>query len=547
MDKVTGRGDRLGLDLGTTNSACCFFNRERNAFDFLKFDSQSMDFFPTMIAYRKDNDHIRYIGKAAERYRFSSKYDFYERFKLSMGQGAEKKNGREKSPMETARDFISEVIKKYEQKSGEQVTGIVMTVPDIWKNEEENKIAVDHLTEIYDQLGYEADENVAFESEPVSAAVYYCREVCRGKYRGHMVVVDYGGGTLDLTLCETGDGTNITVLRRCGDGGRDTGCAGAAFDDALTKRMIENNGLDSKEYEEGTSRFIALRSALETAKIASSETTTEALKGYYELYDKISGESYNDMPAFDLIDDRFGEFEIMASDVAETFARVNEKPLKEALDNIARYCHELDIDTKSQDHFRVLMVGGFSSLYCVESTVREVFESMDGVKDRRFDHGLRMDARSTAIAHGAAIIASGMAEVSYQCQSDIGFYYYDVFDEEEKTAALIRRDHPVKDYREPVYFGGVLKVSSLGRSSVIRLFFDDGSGKIPVKMDESLVQLCPNTDDPDNDYRIGLSMGKHQIPMIHIKDKYGNVRSESLNRIVEKISLRLAKKGGEQL
>ena len=105
----------------------------------------------------------------------------------------------------------------------------------------------------------------------------------------------------------------------------------------------------------------------------------------------------------------------------------------------------------------------------------------------------------------------------------------------------------MKDYREPVYFGGVLKVSSLGRSSVIRLFFDDGSGKIPVKMDESLVQLCPNTDDPDNDYRIGLSMGKHQIPMIHIKDKYGNVRSESLNRIVEKISLRLAKKGGEQL
>ena len=98
--------------------------------------------------------------------------------------------------------------------------------------------------------------------------------------------------------------------------------------------MIENNGLDPKEYEEGTSRFIALRSALETAKIASTETTTEALKGYYELYDKISGESYNDMPAFDLIDDRFGEFEIMASDVAETFARVNEKPLKEALDNI---------------------------------------------------------------------------------------------------------------------------------------------------------------------------------------------------------------------
>ena len=34
MDKVTGRGDRLGLDLGTTNSACCFFNRERKRLRF---------------------------------------------------------------------------------------------------------------------------------------------------------------------------------------------------------------------------------------------------------------------------------------------------------------------------------------------------------------------------------------------------------------------------------------------------------------------------------------------------------------------------------
>lgn len=539
---------KIGLDFGTTNSACCFYDQKKQAFDFLKFDKQGLDFFPTMIAYNKDDDSIRYIGEAAKRHQFSSRFDVYELFKMSLGQNAKEKGGRMKCPQEVARDFIDEVIQKFRKTKGQAlVSNIVMTVPDIWKNEEKNKIAVDNLTAIYEQLGYGVNEGVAFESEPVSAAAYYCREIKDNSYKGFLVVIDYGGGTLDLTLCGTDDGKNINVLRRCGNGGNaDMGCAGTAFDNGMTQRLIDKYGLDKEKYEFGTKGFMALRNAFEEAKISSTEITKDVLCDYYKAYDKITGESYDDRVAF--IVSGYGledDYDVMASDIANVYQEVNYKVMEEALAQMKKHCEELSVDTKSQENFRVLMVGGFSNLYCVESQVREAFESIDGAKDDRFEDGMGLDARSTAIAHGAAIIADGMVTVEYNCQSDIGFYYYDVYSESEKAIALIEKDKPVKDYLEPRYFEGFLEISKSGKFGSIRLFVDDGNGKIPVRMDESFREICPNIEKSDNVYQIGFSIGKHQIPMIHIRDKGGAVRKESLHRVLEKVSLRLMGNGQE--
>lgn len=532
---------RFGLDFGTTNSACCYFNRERNAFDYLRFDNQTREFFPTIIAYRKDDDSVRYIGEMAKHYMLSSKYDVYENFKLSLGQNAEEKNGRRKSPGEVARDFLEEVINRFQEKSGQPINNLVMTVPDIWKNEEKNKIAVDHLMDLYEKLGFEAEEQVRFESEPVSAVAYYCREVCQDAYNGFAVVVDYGGGTLDLTLCQVKEGRQIVVLRRCGDGGSgEGGCAGTAFDAAMTQRIIEQYGLEKETYHPGGKNFLSLRNAFEDAKIASTKATEAALRRYYTAYDKSSGISYDDQIAFSVTGYGLEEdYDVKASDIAEVFARVNAKALENALNIMKGYCRELSVDTDSQENFRVLMVGGFSNLYCVESKVRQAFDSLDGVRDLRFDENMRIEARSTAVAHGAAIIAEGWEEIIYFCPGDIGFYYYDVFSESEKAAVLIEKDRPVKDYREPQYFEGILRISSFGKTSSIRLFFDDGGGRIPVKMDETLLELCPNAQVQDNTFQIGFSMGKHRIPMIHVRDRSGEVRTESLNRVLEKISLHL--------
>jgi len=536
--------ERIGLDFGTTNSAFCYYDPVRRAFRFLQFNGQTLEFFPTMIAYRK-SDGARYIGEAAKRYRFSSSFDFYEHFKLYLGRNAEETSGRERSPLQVTQDFLEEVLKKFNEQTGIVPESLVMTVPDIWKNEEQNRCAVDNLTHLYAALGYE-EEQAAFESEPVSAAVYYCMEICGGEYRGELAVVDYGGGTLDLTLCRVDeeDGrVRITVLARCGVGG-EGGCAGAAFDQALTERLVKKYGLDPTQYAPDAPLFVALRDSLEAAKIASTTATRTALYNYYLSYDPLTGDLYGDDPQAFLTPGILpGEdYEVNASDIAETFERVNAPALNEALARLLEQCREQGVNTQSQERFRVLMVGGFSNLYCVESKVRDAFASADGIQDLRFDNGMRLEDRSTAIAHGAAIAASEMVGLVYLCENDVGFYYYDPCTESEEAPVLIERGKPVLEFREPRYFDYLLEVNPQGRTCAIRLFFDDGRGKVPVRMDETLLELCPNLDVPENTYQIGLSMGKHRIPMIHIRDRSGAERRESLNKLVERISLRRSMK-----
>lgn len=536
--------DRFGMDLGTTNSALCYYNEERKAYEFLKIGDQTRDFFPTMIAYSKADDSIRHVGEMARQFQFSKKYDVYSLFKLSLGADAHDRGGRNKSPYEAARDFLQEVIGHFKKRTGcSHLNNLVLTVPDVWKNEDKNKEAVDNLMQIFEELDLEAGEQAALESEPVSAVAYYCRQVCSEPYNGYVIVIDYGGGTLDLTLCRVEDGKNIAVLRRCGDGGTGAmGCAGVAFDTALTRRLVEKNELDEADYAPGSTRFARLRNALENVKISSTDRTYDALKRYYEAYDPFSNESFDDSIAFEVPlpgSDDEEELEVMASDIAEVFAQVNGPALDKALAAMKDHCRDLNIDLNSQKEMRILMVGGFSNLYCVEAKCREAFGSLAGAQDQRFDEKMRQGGRcSTAIAHGAGIIAAGAAKIDYYCQSDVGFFYYDVYDQQEKTMAIIKRDTPVRNYRQPLYTEELFEFRYDAQNTQIRLFFDDGRGIVPVVLDETFRELCADTYTQDNAYQIGFSMGRHRIPMIHVRDRQGRENSLSLNRVLSRIALR---------
>ena len=531
--------DRFGMDLGTTNSALCFYNDKIKAYEFLKIGNQTRDFFPTVIAYDKKNYEKRFVGEEAKEKQFGTKYDVYSLFKLSLGEGAHERNGREKTPYEVTRDFLKAVIDQFHDYIGcKDLNNLVLTVPDVWKNEDKNRVAADNLMRIFEELGLEAEEQAVLESEPVSAVAYYCRQICEKPYNGYVIVIDYGGGTLDLTLCKVEDGENITVLRRCGDGGTNAmGCAGVAFDTALTRRLIENNK-ESLDCKEGTNRFFRLRNAVENAKIAAAAETRDVLIQYYSNYGCVDG------TAFDVIfEDKDGEcreYSVMASDIDMIFEQVNAAALKQALKTVKTYCSELDINLHDQNQMRILMVGGFSNLYCVEAACREAFSTDVNVgSDKRFDEKMRRAGRpSTAIAHGAGIIAAGAAKIDYYCQSDVGFFYYDIFEEKELPMAVICRDTPVKEYKEPKFAQGLYTFRDYNQNLQVRLFFDDGMGIVPVTMDESFRDLFGEAYEEDGVYQIGFSMGKHRIPMIHVRDQKGRENCISLSKVLSRIALR---------
>lgn len=539
-----------GLDFGTTYSALCIHDDGKKDVDYFKFDNCALEFFPTIIAYQKNNDKVRYIGQAARRYSFSPDYDAYENFKLALGTGADDSGGRLKTPRQVTHDFIEEVLKKFEENQGQSINVLVQTVPDTWKNERHHFTATDHLTEIYQDLGMYVDEDrVSFESEPVSAAAFYLNKICQGNYEGAIMVIDYGGGTLDLTLCRAEANGSISVLYSCGNSGDSAqGCAGNAFDRAVVQRLIDRYELPPDVYQPGGNDFKALCVAFEEAKIASTGPTRSALEDYY------ASNGYNDQEAFSVIlpPPAWKVYPVPASDIAQAFHEVNQQALEDAVRDMQRHCEAVDVDIEDINHFRVLLVGGFSNLYCVESCVRTLFGSVDRINDVRFDERLNRQSRSTAIAHGASLIAADITPVEYMSPYEIGYRaatasnWSDVPSGGLKNYQLIQRGRPVKEYAESKFLPFTIHYNDARIKAVLPLYFDYGHGPVIVPMDEEFLSICPNPQIKNNDYRIGASIDRHRIPQLHIRDKTGEETVVSLLKLLERIVIQVVEDEQEE-
>lgn len=535
----------VGLDLGTTNSLLCYFIPDKEIksteLKYLHFGIEKRDFFPSVVAYPKSGGAEYLVGSAASNLLGSKNYHIYEHFKLGLGKGADVPDKNGMSPRMVACDFLREILRQLQlEYPGEEIKSIVITIPDVWKNEPEYKIAVDNLVWVFEELNFPAA--IAFESEPVSAAVYYCCEV-EERFRGHLLVVDYGGGTLDLTLCCTEDGSSsegngrgkdgrvIRVLQRCGD----LGHAGSAFDEEMVRYLYQKYGSDpnyelhQEDYKPGTKRYYRFRNAFESSKIGAADKTRKVLKDYYSF-------GGFDAKMFDVPSDEDDDYPVYASDMATVFDRVNKNVLTNAIDFMLEYCRSENIDINHMEHFRILMVGGFSSLYCVENVLRERFGANAAVRDIRIDTPMPLSSRITAIASGAALLASKFVNVVYLCPSSYGFYYYSIKDMKMVPLVVIERGKPEQEFREPKYTAP-FRLFSASFDTMLRLFFDDGKGIVPFTMDETFLKLCPNANDPDNNYQIGFSIGSHHIPMLHIRDKNGEVKVHSLNRILDQIAI----------
>ena len=246
----------IGLDFGTTNSTISFLNPETDTIDIFKERADATGYIPSVVSYNSDGDYT--IGDSAKKKIASKDYDVYENFKLLLGKNFnETIEGKSKTPIKVTSDFIKRLLEDYiKSQPISEVNSIVMTVPDIWSQEKNNLTARENIREkikdIYKELGY-SKTKFKLESEPVAAVAYFCRAHERNKdtnpegkkYNGFITVIDFGGGTLDVTLCKVTNGKTIEPLMRSGFGEyNDTnGCAGVAFDEAVIEKLVRDKGL----------------------------------------------------------------------------------------------------------------------------------------------------------------------------------------------------------------------------------------------------------------------------------------------------------------
>jgi hypothetical chaperone protein len=128
--------------------------------------------------------------------------------------------------------YLREVRRRVEAEAGQAVEGVVLGRPVHFGESTaraDDERAEERLRRAAERAGF---RDIAFELEPVAAALHY--ELTAGKEQ-NVVVFDFGGGTLDITVMHIGQGGRRRVYATGG-----LPIAGDAFD----QRIIEEAMLD---------------------------------------------------------------------------------------------------------------------------------------------------------------------------------------------------------------------------------------------------------------------------------------------------------------
>jgi len=248
----------IGIDLGTSNSAASVLQAGKpTIIPSAEGTTAYGKAFPSVVAFTKDGQML--VGEPARRQAVSNPRGTILAAKRKMGTSFEYKiNGKNYSPQQISAFILQKIKKDAEEFIGEPIKKAVITVPAYFD---------DNQREATKDAGTIAGlEVVRLVNEPTAASMAYGLDKLDKEIK--ILVFDFGGGTLDVTIMDLSDGV-FEVKATSGD----TQLGGTDMDEALMKFIIEEfkkkEGIDLSEDDTAMQR---LREAAEKAKIELSTT-----------------------------------------------------------------------------------------------------------------------------------------------------------------------------------------------------------------------------------------------------------------------------------
>ncbi len=246
----------IGIDLGTSNSAAAVLEGGRpKIVPSAEGASLYGKAFPSVVAFTKDGQML--VGEPAKRQAVSNPEGTVMAAKRKMGTNFKYKvHGKEFTPQQISAFVLQKIKKDTEAFLGEKVDKAVITVPAYF-NDDQRQATKDAGT----IAGLEV---VRIVNEPTAAALAYGLD--KGSKEQRVLVFDFGGGTLDVTIMEFGDGV-FEVKSTSGD----TELGGTDMDNAVINHVVkvfkDQTGVDVSTDDVAMQR---IREASEKAKIELS-------------------------------------------------------------------------------------------------------------------------------------------------------------------------------------------------------------------------------------------------------------------------------------
>lgn len=509
---------KIGLDFGTTNSIICY--ESQGEIKPWQHGGAGGEFYvPSMLSMHKEETSLIEIGRSARANLGDSDYSIYLGFKMLLGEDnparLTSRGYKKMAPHQAARTFLRKLTESYKTEQGiDDLESVVLTVPEIWVREGRH-LAREELKALCDAIDLPVTQLL---SEPVAAAVYFShayREREGSDFSGHVLVCDYGGGTLDLSLSAI-QGNDITVLESAGFGyaTQTLGRAGLAFDEAVLERLYQNNNRDILKER----KWFKLLKEFEEQKIHKQHLITKFLPLYLK-------NSKADKKLFQVDD-----MDVKSSDLFDVFDRLIKPDLLRSLDEMFGHLKAHEINFSDGKSFRVLMVGGFSSFHLVQDAIRNFFD-VQSTADSRFSHAMTLTDTALAIAKGAALVAQEQVKVHPSCPINLGVRAINKSGDYKDLVAL-KRGTKISSKVLPYFADASFFIKNEATLTQLPLeIWMEAAGKYRMfKLKGSLQDYVPPVKD-NTRWSIGFSVDRSVLFSLHVRDQDGVEQVSRLGKL----------------
>lgn len=352
----------ISVDLGTSNSAAAVLEAGRPVI-IPSAEGASMygKAFPSVVAFTKDGQLL--VGEPARRQAVSNPEGTVMAVKRKMGTNKKITiRGKDYTPQQISAYILQKIKRDAEAFIGEKIQKAVITVPAYFDDSQRQATK--------DAGAIAGLEVVRIINEPTAAALAYGLD--KANIDQKILVFDFGGGTLDVTIMELGDGV-FEVKSTNGD----TQLGGTDMDLAIINHVAEQfkkeTGVDITTDIMAIQR---LREAAEKAKIELSTVLETEINLPYIT-------ATQDGPKHLTMKLTRAKLE----EIVDPITKRCKKPVEQALS---------DAKLKPADISKVIMVGGPTRMPIVQKLVEQIM----GPKLERGIDPMECVARGAAVQAG---------------------------------------------------------------------------------------------------------------------------------------------------
>ena len=443
---TTIMGECIGLDFGTTYSVVSHLNHLNGGtpepIDFGDEETTRVSLETVVVVCAEDEDEEVRVGYDAINAMDEPSAQVYSGFKMLLNCNDEsllKERGYvTKTPREVTQLFMSELFQKAREAYPEcrDIETVVVGVPYVWTEQGEDSRKHEVVDIVKQVTGASL---VIFQSEPTLACAYFVDEINKKRpapFEGYILVIDYGGGTLDVTLCKaqsTNGKSSIEVCESWGAGENKEGIIGSAglfYMERVCDIILEENGIVIED--KSNTKYQIFKKDVET-KIKSQ---TSILKKNFinkpTMYRSPDGSKYDNSIGVSVKYDGV-DYPIKYSTLVRAYDESGS--IKDILENVLGQAKEymdnqgIPYNDYINGTFKIVTIGGFCRFALTEMQIRKDIDWLrshdeSGLDSRynEMDATIRPVNRELAISFGAVLNANNIVEIKKQFPYTLCFF-----------------------------------------------------------------------------------------------------------------------------